>query len=863
LSDDTPVDASDAQLELAAGLSDGAAIDWEQAAAAAPDAGARRLIRELRTLARVRDVSGQPAAPSVPEVWGHLRLLGAIGTGGYGTVHRAWDSQLEREVALKLLNRGAGETLLEEGRLLARLRHPNVVTVYGTDSIDGRLGIWMELLKGRTLAQLIEIQGPFGPREASLVGLDLCRALAAVHRAGLVHGDVKAQNVMREEGGRIVLMDFGIGRRIAADTEPAVRGTLRYVPPEVLESGTAASSADIYSLGVLLYHLVTGSFPMDGDDAESLLQAHRQRSRSFLRDARPDLPEPFVQAVECALMAEPGRRFATMGAMEAALAAALGIGAAPGPAAGAPAAPETGLIEPSHRLEYLERAAEDLRALCQDGSTRENAILERLSDFVAEGTLLCEQLAAAWATRPDQTEGETLVLSLCHLTEQVEREIGAPGLALPSLEGYRVHLQKAVLRPAQSLLQFLEERRHVRSEAGFLAPQPGSDENASVQALALELVSSDEITRHDAVVAVATGRWDALERGLRSWSRETRGPVLAALWSRVDLLILEGGAGVRRILETAAELAETLDQRERWRELLRLLFGDAPSDAERAKTTLLALGPEDARIFGRALLLHHEEAYRQLAFEVLQPVDFWEVVTHPGTPIRWLLEIWRHLRGRVGDSYLKVFFVCVRESVLRSGGPERIVSVVDLVKEFYLVDAFHEDTFFRMLAEMDQRVREHGLRHGLLINFDTDYVDTVRRFLASGSRGDRGIEDWSLTPLPIQRRVARLGHFLKHFVCHPLDPIAYECLPHLRILGDVTDYVTLYAINSRVLADLAKETHLFRREEARFALVANPKTPAHIVRHHVRLLRKDSLRRLSENRQGNSFARNLALHMLR
>src|SRR5207244_2811767 len=104
-----------------------------------------------------------------------------------------------------------GASVIDEGRLLARIRHPNVVTVHGADRIDGRVGLWMEYIHGRTLERSLAEQGPFSAPEAGEIGIQVCRALAAVHQAGLLHRDIKAQNVMREDGGRLVLMDFGAG----------------------------------------------------------------------------------------------------------------------------------------------------------------------------------------------------------------------------------------------------------------------------------------------------------------------------------------------------------------------------------------------------------------------------------------------------------------------------------------------------------------------------------------------------------------------------------------------------------------------------------------------------------------------------
>ena len=140
-----------------------------------------------------------------------------IGEGSFGRVYRAWDTQLEREVALKLVKAsGVSQAFdlaraIKEARLLARVRHPNVVRVFGADSHAGRFGLWMELIPGRTLGQVLMMHGPMSVSEAIPIGIDLCHALAAVHGAGLLHRDIKAQNVLREDGGRIVLMDFGTG----------------------------------------------------------------------------------------------------------------------------------------------------------------------------------------------------------------------------------------------------------------------------------------------------------------------------------------------------------------------------------------------------------------------------------------------------------------------------------------------------------------------------------------------------------------------------------------------------------------------------------------------------------------------------
>jgi len=158
----------------------------------------------------------RPPPVDLPNRWGPFERLHRVGHGTFGEVYRAFDPTLQRHVALKLLlPRGAGQevetdALVREARALARVRHPNVVAIHGVDRHDGRIGFWSDFVQGRTLKELVETQGPLGPHEAALAGIEVCKAVAAVHAAGFLHRDIKAGNVMREQGGRILLMDFGL-----------------------------------------------------------------------------------------------------------------------------------------------------------------------------------------------------------------------------------------------------------------------------------------------------------------------------------------------------------------------------------------------------------------------------------------------------------------------------------------------------------------------------------------------------------------------------------------------------------------------------------------------------------------------------
>ena len=330
-------------LELAQRVLDGQPIDWEAELGRDPGHAS-----ELKLLAFVADVAQahrvatriiedatlEPPAggaetareAAIPGTWGSLRIVGRIGGGEFGQVYRAHDPRLQIDVALKLFRASAParrDSLLAEARRLARIQHPNVLAVYGADQHDGVVGMWTPLIDGQTLEAILARQGPFSPHEATLIAIDVCRALAAVHALDLVHGDVKPANVMREKGGRVVLMDFGASLPAApadAFTTPGgAIGTPILLAPEVLRGGPATRQSDLYALGVLLYRLVSGRYPIEASSLDELRQAHEQLKTVPLRDRRADVSQDFVDIVDRALAANPAGRFASAGDMERAL----------------------------------------------------------------------------------------------------------------------------------------------------------------------------------------------------------------------------------------------------------------------------------------------------------------------------------------------------------------------------------------------------------------------------------------------------------------------------------------------------------------------------------------------------------------
>jgi eukaryotic-like serine/threonine-protein kinase len=317
-------DNRDPLFDVAGSISDGEAVDWPELRrrVAATDS---TVLEELQILDGIAHVHRTE--------WGALEIIEPIGHGSFGTVYRAFDRDLLRAVALKVTRpQGDGvpfdpERLVREARRLARIKHPNVVAVFSAERKGNEVAVAMEWIKGQTLDALVQASGPLGAREVALIGIDTCRALAAVHAAGLLHGDIKAHNVMREEGGRIVLMDFGASRDLAGTPRGAddFAGTPLYIAPEVFAGAPRSTASDVYSLGVLLYYLATGTYPIDGDTRTAIDRQHAQAmARRHLRDARPDLPDGFVYAVQRAIAEDPAARYPSAGAFEAALASVLG-----------------------------------------------------------------------------------------------------------------------------------------------------------------------------------------------------------------------------------------------------------------------------------------------------------------------------------------------------------------------------------------------------------------------------------------------------------------------------------------------------------------------------------------------------------
>lgn len=264
--------------------------------------------------------SMRPLKPGVL-IADRYRIDESIGSGGMATVYRATDVELEETIALKLF-RSAGQSedglarFRREMKLSRRLSHPNIVHIYEFGIWHGLHFITMELLKGQDLAQLAEKrpQGRVGHAEVVGLMIQACEGLATAHAEGVVHRDVKPQNFFVQADGLLKVMDFGIAKAQSSATisVTGVRlGTPRYMSPEQIEGGRdVGHSADLYSLGVVMYELLTGLPPFCGETLVRLLLAHISETPRPPRELVPDLPLPVEKVVLRLLAKKPEHRYA-------------------------------------------------------------------------------------------------------------------------------------------------------------------------------------------------------------------------------------------------------------------------------------------------------------------------------------------------------------------------------------------------------------------------------------------------------------------------------------------------------------------------------------------------------------------------
>ncbi|HWO89317.1 MAG TPA: protein kinase [Gemmatimonadales bacterium] len=260
---------------------------------------------------------------------GRYSLEREVGRGGMGIVFLARDVELDRPVAIKLLppqlaaQASLRERFLSEARMAARLSHPNIIPIFDVDEVDGLVFFTMAYVEGETLGQRVRARGPLNPREATRVIQEVAWALAYAHLRGIVHRDIKPDNILLEQGaGRALVSDFGIARAGTSSGQTAVGeviGTAQYMSPEQACGEQVDGRSDLYSLGVVAFYALSGKLPFDAPDVPALLAQHITKPAPPLAAAAPGAPKKVCDAVDRCLAKDPAQRFSTGEALAEAL----------------------------------------------------------------------------------------------------------------------------------------------------------------------------------------------------------------------------------------------------------------------------------------------------------------------------------------------------------------------------------------------------------------------------------------------------------------------------------------------------------------------------------------------------------------
>jgi len=300
--------------------------------AIATEGGPTKRTPESRRMAAPGRIVARAGATVIGSTLKHYKILKLLGKGGMGEVYLATDTHLDRQVALKTLpvdvarNPERRARFEREAKVVAALNHPNIVTIYSVEEHEGIGFITMELVEGKSLAELI----PAGGLPLSRVfdiAIPLADALAVAHRKGVTHRDIKPGNVMINDEGRVKVLDFGLAKlaesvsdgegeqthlptaTAAVTTEGKILGTVAYMSPEQAEGKTVDSRSDIFSLGVVLYEMLTGHRPFHGDTPISTITSIMRDTPSPVGELKPGLPRHVARIVERCLAKQPDRRY--------------------------------------------------------------------------------------------------------------------------------------------------------------------------------------------------------------------------------------------------------------------------------------------------------------------------------------------------------------------------------------------------------------------------------------------------------------------------------------------------------------------------------------------------------------------------
>jgi serine/threonine-protein kinase len=645
-------------------------------------------------------------------------------------------------------------------------------------------------------------------------------------------------------------------------------GTIPYMAPEQMTGEHITRRADVHAVAVLVFEMLAGRLPFDGSD-EDIIDAKLSDERPSLRELGVDVPEPLDALLKACFALDPTERPDSVRTLALALTDAVR-------ADNAESDPVSGLAR------VLATVTEALRgasaspggvSVSSSSSGIARGVGARVRDALLSAGMGLDAgrgFLAALRRRGSGPPAPALVAAQLELDDALvalREQLGAvaaidvDGAAyLQSLwrriDGF--HQEVAELfetaAPADLLdpLDAVDPLAAVLDQATPSATKPGS--RASFDALVERLSGRDALDAHDALDLLLDEHLETMMGSL-----QTAGPravaIVEGLWGHADALLLRDLGVERGALRLVPWLASHpgADPHARFARVVEAL-----RDRRGAAAVDVVARLPDPRPALRCLLLHPVVEARAAALAGLGLAEIWTVVAHPRTPVAVLAFIFGRLHEQGLTDHLKVFFLCVKDTVQTASAAE-LPAALGLVRAFFDVACFHEDLVFEPLLDLERAVRARADAAGLL---DDSYIRAVGRFVQDGARDDVPLERLRDIPLPILRKLARDGRLLTTFVSHPNERIARETVPHLLRLDEITRFLKIVTIHRAVLIELAKRRRLFKGDVPKLALLANPRTPPVAARPFIPLLSDEQLRTLTNNRQMNPDVRKLVVQAL-
>lgn len=870
---------------------------------------------------------------------GRYRLERQLAQGAMGRVFEAVHLAVGSRVAVKVMQPAQRDVSValqrfhKEARILGAVKHPNAVLITDFD-VDQRPSgpvafLVTELLRGRSLAALLDEGRRLSLDEVERIIAPLCEAVEEAHAQGIIHRDLKPSNIFLErlrDGAEVVkVLDFGIAKLLSRrgadvavpapidlpalptpspaslaeaelraeilaalddDPEPATRpgrprslvdeapvlsgtangtangtdastegsastyaglmvGTVPYMAAEQMTGERVTRRSDVHALAVVIFEMLSGRLPFEGDDDE-IIASKLTDERPSLRELGVDVDEAFDALLMRCFATAPEERPERVAVLAEAVqqAASRKRGAEQDP---------VGAL--SIRLSTMARAI----ARLGDGSEAVAEVAVVRDTLLSAGGMLLKARGLLPGARrglsaPPQ---KALVSSFVEIDDALAGARTALALLAgsdPDTAAQLTHVWRQLDAFVQSVGGLLEDDVGVAADAGedpFAAllqdaASPARSRKPWSEVIA-DLAGRDPLDAAEALDVILDDRVDDAVMTLQEG-----GPLsltlVQGLWRFADALLLRDLGVERGAVRFVPLLAGHPADAGRFASLIAALrdrrgtaaVDEVPDDAEREPLL-------------RGLLLHPVSEVRRRAAGRLPLNALWTVAAHPRTPLAAVVTIFHELKKRGRPDHLKVFFFCVRDSLMAASSAELQEAVI-LVRAFFEESAFHEDLLFEPLLELERHLRERADAAGLL---DESYARALAVFVGAGMSEEVQLEHLRDVPLALQRKLAREGRFLATFVCHVNDRIAMETLPHLLRLEDITRFLRMTTLHRALLVEIAKRRRFFKKDAPKLALLGHPKTPAAIARGYIGLVSDEQLRQLAANRAINPEVRRL------